>query len=395
MQRRLLNIYILTEILPGFLVNILVFTSIFLMARIMDLISLVVGRGVSLATISQIISLLGPKILSMTIPIATLLAVLTAFLRLSADSELTVLRASGLSIYQLLPPVIFFGLVTTFFAALFTIWLAPNANWDFKLRLLSLAKMRADLALQEQVFVRDFPGLVLYVGKIDHDSDVLGQLFIQDQRDPETHSVIVAQRGRLGVDSDNGVLLFHLEDGTIDTVYKSRPQANSVKFGTYELKFSPGSEFTDDEGGLVKGRAELPTSELLLEAEQTNDLAKALSYRLEWHRRLSYPAATMIMSIIGLALGASFRVRGRNFALVMGLAVFVSYYALFSFGWFLGEKAYLSAGLAVWLPNIVTLFIGLILLKRTSCVGVAIDPLERLKLKFGLAKKGRSSCPVK
>ncbi len=399
MNAPLLNRYIATEIVPGFLVNILVFTSIMLMARVMELANLVISKGVGLSVVGEILILTLPKVLSMTLPMATLLAVLTAFLRFSADSELTVLRASGVSLYQMSPPGLIFGLLVALLTAVFTIWLTPQANWRFKLQLLDLAKARADLAIEEQTFVRSFPGLVLYVSQLTPGTDRMSQVFIHDGRSENEDSVIVAQRGRLGLDREAGILLFHLEDGVIDRFYRDKEGSDSIFFETYELKISPGAEVEGqtEEGGIYKSRSDTPTGELMAMVELTKNLPDTnipTVYTLEWHRRWALPFTAFIMALIGLPLGASFRVRGRNFALIMGLGVFIVYYVFFSLGWSLGETHRIPPWLAVWFSNIFLAVFGIYMLRRIN-KGVPVDPLELLRRLVTGTGKPRSTSRVK
>jgi lipopolysaccharide export system permease protein len=392
----ILKRYIASEILPGFLVNMLVFTSIMLMAKVMDMANLVISKGVGLSVVIEILLLATPKVLSMTLPMGTLLAVLTAFLRLSADSELTVLRASGVSLYQMSPPVLIFGATVGLLTAVFSLWLAPEANWRFKAQLLDLAKARADLAIEEQTFVRSFQGLVMYVSQLTPGADQMRQVFIHDGRSEGEAAVIVAQRGQLGLDRDKGALLFHLEDGVIDRVYHDSPNTDSIFFQTYELKISPGEEFEGgDDQGLSRGRSEFTTGELLLQADRsTTESGHRVTYRLEWHRRWALPFTSFVMALIGLPLGASFRVRGRNFALLMGLGVFIVYYVLFSLGWSLAESGLAPPGPAIWASNVILAILGGYMLRRINR-GVPVDPLEYLRRLVTGTGKPRSTSRVK
>ena len=396
MKGRLLNQYIAGEMLPGFMVNILVFTSIMLMARVMEMANLVISKGVDLGVVLEILALAMPRILSMTLPMAALLAVLTAFLRLSADSELTVLRASGISLYQMSPPVLAFGLMVAILTAVFSLWLGPSANWRMKNQLLDLAKARADLAIEEQVFIKAFPGLVLYVSQLSPASDVMNKVFIKDSRSEEESSVIVAESGRLGLDREAGVLLFHLENGVIDRIYKERQSADSIFFETYELKVSPGAELeNDDKGMILMGRKEMGTLEVLrLVDNPDTPQATVTNYLLEFHRRASLPVTSFIMAMIGLPLGASFRVRGRNFALIMGLGVFIIYYSLFSIGFSLAEAAKVTPMIGVWGSNFILAILGAYLLKRINR-GVPVDPMEYLRRLTTGTGKPRSTSRVK
>jgi len=379
MRVSIIHRYILSEITPGFLVNILVFTAVMLMARAMQLANLVIARGVSPLRVLEIFLLAAPRILTMSLPMGTLLAVLTAFMRFSADSELTVLRASGLSLYQMSPPVLIFGAATTALTAVFSLWLAPLAGWRFKNELLDLAKARADLAIVEQTFIRSFPGLIMYVGQMTPTGGEMEQVFIRDARRAGESAVIVARRGRLGLDREAGVLVFELSEGVIDRVKDGRGATDSIFFDTYELKVSPGDEMADrNENGPFRGRAETPTWELAAAAARLPDSANRRAYSLEWHERWARPAAAFLLTIIGLPLGASFRARGLNFPFLTALAVFIVYYVISSLGWSLGEVGRLSPAVGIWSANVLLAVLGLVLLRRLDR-GAPIDPAEFMR----------------
>ena len=379
MRVSIVHRYILSEILPGFLVNILVFTAVMLMARAMQMANLVIARGVSPLKVLEILMLAAPKILTLSLPMATLLAVLTAFMRLSADSELTVLRASGLSLYQISPPVFVFGAVSALLTAIFSLWLAPLAGWRFKNELLDLAKARADLAIVEQTFIRSFPGLVLYVGQMSPTGGELEQVFIHDSRREGESTVIVAREGLLGLDREAGLLAFQLTQGVIDRAPKGQGATDSIFFDTYELKLSPGGEMDGrNEGGLFRGRAETPTWELDAAAARLSDPALRRTYSLEWHERWSRPAAAFLLTLIGLPLGASFRVRGRNFPFLTALFVFILYYVVSTLGWSLGKMGHLPPAAGMWTANVLLAVLGVMLLRRLDR-GAPIDPAELIR----------------
>src|SRR6266704_5267887 len=109
--KRILTFYIIREISSLFLLGIVIFTLVLLMGRLITLTDLVVSHGVPLADVSMMILYLIPSFLVLTIPMAFLLAVLLAFGRLSSDNEIVAMKASGLALHQMMPPVIFCSFV--------------------------------------------------------------------------------------------------------------------------------------------------------------------------------------------------------------------------------------------------------------------------------------------
>jgi lipopolysaccharide export system permease protein len=119
-MKRTLYRYLIKELLPSFLLGLMGFTFILLTGRILQLTELFVNKGVPLGYILRLLYFLLPSFLVLTIPMATLLSVLLAFNRLSSDNEITALKASGVSLYQMIPPVLVFAFATyaatTFFS---------------------------------------------------------------------------------------------------------------------------------------------------------------------------------------------------------------------------------------------------------------------------------------
>ncbi len=195
---KILDRYILREMVVPFFLGLAIFTSILLIVRILKLVELVVNRGVPLAQMIRIFSYIMPAFLEVTVPMALLLAILVAFGRLSSDSEVIAMRAAGISLYRLLVPVaIFAGMV-----ALLTAWLSvtarPWGNSHLRTGLYEIVKTRAAAGIKPKVFNDEFKDLVIYVDKIRPASDVLEGIL--DRR----HAGSVAAQHRVRRDGSPG-----------------------------------------------------------------------------------------------------------------------------------------------------------------------------------------------
>src|SRR4029450_8619167 len=140
---KILHRYIFHEVLTPFLLGLGVFTFILLIARLLKLIELVVSRGLPPLQILRLLGFLMPPFLEVTVPMPMLLAILIAFGRLSADAEMIAMRSSGLSIYQLAPPVVLFVGMATLITAGLSMYARPWANHNLKHELWDIARTRA------------------------------------------------------------------------------------------------------------------------------------------------------------------------------------------------------------------------------------------------------------
>src|SRR5439155_22666610 len=170
---KIVHRYVFREILVPFLFGLSVFTFILLIARLLKLIELVVTRGVPVLNILRLLSYIMPAFLEVTVPMAMLLAILVAFGRLSADSEMVALRSSGLSLYQLIAPVAMVALLATAATAALSVWAGPWGNRALKTALFDLARTRASAGIKPQIIYDDFPGLLFFSAFIAESTELI------------------------------------------------------------------------------------------------------------------------------------------------------------------------------------------------------------------------------
>ncbi|MGH7828603.1 MAG: LptF/LptG family permease, partial [Candidatus Binatia bacterium] len=127
-----MSTYVISEILPPFLIGLLAFTFILLITRIVKLVELVVTRGVSLLQLGKLLGLIFPTFLEMTVPMAFFLGILFGLSRLSSDHEVLALKASGISPGQILLPIGIVALVISCITLAITTWGRPAANLALK-----------------------------------------------------------------------------------------------------------------------------------------------------------------------------------------------------------------------------------------------------------------------
>lgn len=375
MNHRIINRYLMREIVGIFALGLTIFTLVLLMGRMVKLMEMVVANGVPLAEVLRLILLLLPSFLVLTIPMAFLLAVLLAFGRLSNDNEITVLKACGLSLGTLLPPV----LLTAAAAALLTLFISvvavPWGNTGFKQMTMDVARKYAASAIRERIFRDDLPGIVLYVDQYDEARRTMQRVMIQDSRDPERPLTIFAKSGLVSSDEVNGVLRILLKNGSIHTQHKN--DYRLVSFGEYLLTAESGRSTPPVRTELDLGIGELQRGS---HSPQLAPQAR-LKMATELHSRFAFPCATFVFAILALPLGLSNRRSGKGSGFTISILILLVYYVLLSFLRTLAEKGGIPPALAVWLPNLLFLAIGLLLLRLAS---------QEMTLKAALGRLFRS-----
>ena len=248
-MKRILSIYIIREIVSLFLLGISIFTLILLMGRLMKLTELVVSRGVPLADVGRMILYLMPSFLVFTIPMAFLLAVLLAFGRLSADNEITVIKAGGISLVQIMPPVLLCAFVAGMMTLVASLVGAPWGNSAFKELSFKMLKQNVSATIREKVFWDEIPGMILYTERYDERSHLLQGVIIHDGRNPERQMTIFAKDGVISGGPDNRALRLSLNSGSIHSAGKGEAY-RMVAFGEYIMTIggeggalSPGTKW--------------------------------------------------------------------------------------------------------------------------------------------------------
>ena len=358
------NRYILKEMFIPFSINIFIFTFLFLMTEMIEITNWVVNYKLSIWSVLAFIFYTLPWFLMFIIPMSVMLAVLLTFLRLSSDNEIVAIKSGGLSIYGLLPPVLIFALIGFLLTIFITLYGIPRAKASLEEMALKVAASNADIGLKERTFTDAFKGVMLYVNKVDLKNKKLIDVFIEDKRQPDIVSTVVAPEGRLISEPEKFIYHLILSNGSIHQTNLKERSVNSIQFNTYTLSL----DFKKEMGPVTrkkKHREEMSIAELRQfikdSANKDEDYYKA---KIVLHRRFSIPVACLALGLLAFPLGIQSKSTKRSFGLIACLFFFFLYYLLLTAGYSFGESGAYPAVIGMWLPNFVIAGIGLYFLRQ-------------------------------
>jgi lipopolysaccharide export system permease protein len=359
---RTLSLYVLREVLQYGALGLLGVGSILvtqnLLRRLEDLVDVGVSAADTLILAGSVVSMLA----GYALPVAFLFGVLVALGRLSADSEVTAMRALGVSLAQLALPVVALSVVV----AVLTGWLLGSVEPDARRRLRALA---GEIAARGSVFE---PGhfqrldregrRVIFVERVGSEESRLEGVLIDDRSDPERPFTVVAERAHFEIDPETAEARLSLEGGDVH-FEPSQPADESyrrIAFQRFHYAFDMSDVIGADQRQIRP--PEMRTS-LLREALAHFDregrapdwsrVKKREIYEVEVARRLALPMGPILFALLGVPLGLR-RSRGaRSWGALICVALVFLYYALLSFGTFLAKEQALPPTLALWLPNLV------------------------------------------
>lgn len=358
--------YVAREVIVPFFLGLFVLTFVVMMFQILKITEMVVNYGVHVGEVLRALGYILPPLLALTIPMAFFFAVILAFGRLSSDSELVAMKASGIGLRQLLPPVMILAVLTYAAGAWISLHADPWGKRRIKLLLFDLGHKIATLDLQAQYFNDQFPDLVIYVDRVDPVTHELFGVFISDERDPELPNVIVAQKGRIVPQGPGGKLLVQLEMGSINRTLSDSTVYEQVRFDSYEMVL----DFAKALGGdrFQKSYLEMSSSELARHIEKMKrdheDDFKMRRAWVEYHRRYAFPFACIVFGILGVPLGVVPPRSGRGMGYILAIVFLCVYYLMFRVGENLGWKGLVHPMIAMWSPNLIFAGLGAVLLWR-------------------------------
>lgn len=343
--RKLLDRYIFTELLSPFLVSLGALCFVMLTRELLRLVELLVSKGVGLFAVLKVFANLLPSFLVLTLPIAGIIASITAFGRLSFDKELVAMRAAGLSLLRLSQPVFLFA----FLVFSLTLWLAqwgqPWSSMNLKKVALNLLRDQLVLALERGTFNEPIPKMMIYVSDLGERRESTG-IFISDERNAEDPRIIVAQQYRVFIDNSTNQVALRLQDGVIHSKPDEIDQYQQVAFSSYDLRLSLNqSGYTSTEE-----RPSYDTIMAQLAQSQGRD-PSALRRLMEYYKDLAFPTASLVFCILGVPVGIVSKRSGRIGGFAVGVLVVIIYYVLNIGCEFLVTTAAISPFAGAWLPN--------------------------------------------
>ncbi len=430
-----LQVYVLKEFFPPFLLSLGLFTFIMLLDKLLDLLDLIVSKGVPMRIVAEIFILLLPSMIAVVIPMGVLAGILIAISRLSGDLEITAMKANGVSIYNLIFPL---GLVALIIAAILVIFnnsVLPDANHVARNLLLDIGTMRPTAQIEPGMFVDEIDNYRIFVQEKDDLTGKLLGVIIHSNTPGAPARTITAMEGTMEPVGANHLRLT-LEDGQMH----EKDRVNGYRYSTFstyiidiarseelvrhdrnnrgdrEMSASQMQSFIDsiavrkilltdsinaislsflndfesetnpvfsgDSTRRMRNTITWLTStstDLILLNEQVDNLQRNIGkYNVEIHKKYSIPFACLVFVLLGVPLGLSTKGSSKGIAVTMSLVFILIYYFFLIAGEQLADRGIVSSWAAMWSPNILLGALGIYLTMRSMREGQPV-PLPDFK----------------
>ena len=363
--------------------SLFILTFVLLMGRILQLMDLMINKGVGVIDISRLVLYLMPPFLLITVPISLLIAILIGVGRLSADNEITTLKSAGMSISRIMLPIMGASIIAAIITAFIGLYFVPYGNTATRDLLFTIAKQKASIGIKEKVFNDDFKGLVLYADKIPLHGDYMEGVFISDNRLVKDPTTIVAEKGYLVSNPASMTVTLRLRNGSTHSVDSNLRTYKRMDFSSYDINLDLSSPMEKEGTGTDKKSREMNIQELL-ERSKKLDSSSALKRELviEINKKFSIPLSCIVFAILGLPLSIGQVRSGKSRGFTVGLLVIMIYYVLQLGGEGLGETGRISPVIGTWAPNIILGITGIALFlmavrEKPITFDFIIKPIEK------------------
>ena len=435
--------YILKNHALPFLFSIFVLMSVFLLQFLMKFADRLVGKGLSIFVIVELIAYNLAWMVVLVVPMAVLIATLMAFGNMAQNNEVAVLKASGVSLYRMMAFPFIASVVVAYLLISFNNYVYPNANHAARILMQDISRKKPTLSLVPGLFSQEIPNYSILAREIDRETNKLKLMTIYDNSDPNKTNIVTAEEGRIYFSGDQKKLILDLLDGEIhESERTDRKPYRILKFEKHKIAL-PADQFTFQQTapGGPRGDRELGAQDMIVIVDSLKELRqsfnenylskldqyfisdslegessrvtvkrtrniypkveqalknaennlKASVYRLagnkkstnkywvEIHKKYSIPFACIVFILIGAPLGTMTRKGGFGVAAAISLLFFLIYWAFLIGGEKLADRGLLSAFWGMWSANFVLGALGIFLTIKAA--------KERVNLSFDFINK--------
>lgn len=359
---KIIDRYIIKELLLPFLSGILAFTTILLGSTVLfALVSDAVKYGIPFRDIALLVILKLPYVVALAIPMSTLFATITVFSRLGNDLELLALRANGVSVIRLLVPVIFVGILISFLSVWFGELVVPasakaakTVMYSYKYK--NVPRIQKNINLTE--YKDGFPYRIINIG--EKDQQAVKNITIAEYNRGDLVRLIRANHGNW---INSGAWEFF--DGIMH--FFKKDSLKEVTVIEFEKEFINLNLKPLDLGNRNRSVEEMTRKEMkdwiALKERTGHDPIKLI---MDMHMKTAVAFSSFIYCFLGASMGLKPHRSSSAMGIGLSLVIIFAYILLMAIGSGLGMSKAVPAVFAAWFPNIVVGIISVVLVRKLA-----------------------------
>ncbi len=353
--------YLLSEIVPSFMLGVFVFICVLLMFQALRLTEFLLIHGIRWTLLVKIMGYMSISFLPMLLPMSLLFAVLLTYNRFSMDSEIIAFKSCGVNTPSIIMPALAFAILVTIISSQTSFYLAPWGNRQFEVLIHRLSSTKAAASIKEGTFSEGFFDLVVYANKVDSQTGQLTDIFIYDEKNPEAPLTIIALEGQIIPDESvpGHSVLLRLSKGQI---HRNAETHTVINFDSYDVLLNDPIKLQEKQ----KTSSSLNLSELQIlrnNPQLTEEQRK--EYHIEYHKRGALSATCLVFGLLGLAFGiVTNRRSGKSSGFILSIGFIIFYWIIYLTFESLVRSNQIPVEIGVWTPNLLFMGLGFYQLRK-------------------------------
>ncbi len=370
---RVINRYILGDFIKSFLLTLFVLTFVMYVGAVVQAIDYM-SRGISGLLILKIFALNIPFTLSFVIPMSVLTTVLLHFGRLSADGEITALKSSGVSLWQVAAPVIFCSILLSCVCLYINAELSPRSHYARREMLRDLGEEDPLALLDEGRFVSDFPGVKVYIGKKDRSQ--LEDIILYQFDEKGVRAEVRAKSGQVNFNPETRVMEITLEKVRLTEYDKTNPEdlakARTLSADSYPVtldlrqmlkksviyKKAPDMTFSELVAAIPNVRQAFP------DIQEENVPRMRAKMAVDANQRLALALSCFSFTLLAIPLGIRSHRKESSIGIGLALILLFLFYMFIIISDAMVDRPEWRPDMLPWIPVAGCQLIGFLLLKK-------------------------------
>jgi len=360
---RILDKYIIKELLGPFIFGIASFSSVFIgTGTLLRIAQYVTQYGAPMSSVIKLFFYSLPSIVVLTFPMSMLLAALLAFGRLSGSSEITAMRSGGISFYRLGMPVFIVALFVSIFAVFFTELVVPQSNAAYNNLVNNEIKNSDTLKSQDHIIIKDIQDGVLkrltYARRFEEGTNTMSAVSIQEFDNGSLVGVEIAEKA---VYQDKQWIMYN---GVLTDMTPEGKVGRTMNFQEQKMPITKTPS-------AISNEQKKPEEMTIKELKQNIKVLKGQSvqsnnYEVELQQRIAIPMASFVFALIGTPLGLQPNRSSSSIGLGLSIIIIFIYYTIMTVTTALGQGDAIPPILAAWIPDITGVIVGYLLVRKAS-----------------------------
>ncbi|MGL5350570.1 MAG: LptF/LptG family permease [Cetobacterium sp.] len=354
---KIIEKYILEDVKMPIIFGVSLFTFIFLIEIIVSLMENIIVKGISLIDVMRILSFYLPPILSQTIPMGVFLGVMITFSKFTRTSEATAMSSIGMSLKDILKPIIILASVITLFIFFLQESIIPRSFAKLEEITMKIAYENPVFQLKERILIDEVDEYSLYIDNIDRKTNEAQNVLIFQKDNKDIYPTILlgdkAYWKNVNMVLEDSKFYTFNSDGTLKL--EGEFQEKKIPLSSYFQEIS--IEVKDIEAMSIKD---------LFKGLKNKEKNEKIPYLVEINRKIAIPLSTVVLAVLGVLLSIGHHRSGKGASFGISLGVIFTYIVFLNVGMVMANKAIVSPYVGVWLPNLLLVGGTLLLYKRKA-----------------------------